>query len=141
MALLCVELAAWARREGVDAVVVVGSYARGAERMASDVDFVVLTGQPARLDPAERWFERLRPGARPVRTAAWGPVREQRYRLRSGLLVEVGITGPDWARVPLDPGTARVLGDGHRVLHDPHGVLGRAGAALTGRSPTAAPGR
>ena len=117
----------------------VGSYARGAERMGSDVDVVVLTEHLERYAPAQMWFQALRPGARLMRIAAWGPVNEQRYRLRSGLVVEVGITSPDWARVPLDPGTARVLSDGHRVLHDPHHTLARAGAALGARTATGAP--
>jgi hypothetical protein len=112
------------------ALVLVGSYAHGTERMASDVDLVILTEQPECYDPAERWLQALRPGARLVRTAARGPVQEQRYRLRSGLLVEVGVTSPDWAHVPLDPGTARVLSDGHRVLYDPHTTMTRAGTAL-----------
>ena len=117
----------------------VGSYARGAVRMASDVDVVVLTEQLEQYDPAGRWVQALRPGARLMRTAAWGPVSEQRYRLRSGLLLEVGLTSPDWARVPLEPGTARVLGDGHRVLHDPHATVAQASAALKARASTAAP--
>jgi hypothetical protein len=33
---------------------------------------------------------------------------------------------PSWAAVPLDPGTARVLRDGCRILHDPEGLLGHA---------------
>jgi len=127
---LLVDLISWAEHQEVHALALVGSYARGAERMASDVDVVVLTEHLEQYHPESQWFQTLRPGARLVRTAAWGPVSEQRYRLRSGLLVEVGLTSPDWARVPLDPGTARVLGDGHRVLHDPHASVTQARAAL-----------
>lgn len=52
--------------------------------MGSDVDVVVLTDQPQRYEAPASWFEAARPNARLVRTASWGPVREQRYRLRSG---------------------------------------------------------
>lgn len=139
VARLLVDLTAWAERQDVHALVLVGSYARGAERMGSDVDVVVLTDHLERYGPAGRWFQMLRPDARLVRTATWGPVSEQRYRLRSGLLVEVGLAAPNWASVPLDPGTARVLGDGHRILHDRHATVARACASLGARSASGAP--
>lgn len=132
------DLRRWAQRhDAVDAVVLVGSVARGEDRVGSDVDVVVLTGDPILCPVDGGWFVGLRPGSRLVRTATWGPVREQRYRLPSGVVVEVGLAPPSWAGVPLDAGTRRVLGDGHRVLHDPHRTLARAVAAL----PAAQPGR
>jgi len=85
--------------------------------MASDVDFVILSTEPDALADAS-WFVTLYPGARLIRSQNWGPVRERRYRLRSGLVVELGFAPVDWAVVPLDPGTRRVLADGHRVLLD-----------------------
>jgi len=140
---LLIDLVAWAaQRPTVDALVLVGSYARGGERMASDVDVVVLTADPG-TDSALDWFAGLRPGSRLVRRATWGPVREQRHRLRSGLLVELGVAPTSWAAVPLDAGTRRVLADGHRVLHDPHGFAAAAGAAagpLPSRPPFQLPG-
>ncbi|NAZ77573.1 nucleotidyltransferase [Kineococcus sp. T13] len=125
------DLTRWAQgRPHVQALAVVGSYARGHERMASDVDVVILTEDIDSCSLASGWFDRLRPGSMLVRAATWGPVREQRYRLRSGLLAEIGLAPTAWADVPLDAGTRRVLGDGHRILHDPHTVLARAAAAL-----------
>ena len=124
------DVATWAKQEDrVRAVALVGSYARGAERMASDVDLVVLSDTPGSLEDA-RWFEQLRPGARLIRSEVWGPVRERRFRLASGLIVELGIAPSSWADFPLDEGTRRVLSDGHRVLYDT-GLLGRASAAVT----------
>ncbi len=70
------------------------------------------------------------PRARLIRDQLWGPLRERRVRLRSGLQVELGVVTPAWAALPLNPGTARVLGDGCRILHDPEGLLGEALAAL-----------
>lgn len=112
----------------VRAVALVGSYARGAERMASDVDLVLLAGDPDAL-AGSAWFTVLEPGAKLVRSQRWGPVRERRYRLRSGLLVELGIAPLSWAALPLDAGTRRVLSDGHRVLHD-DGTMSVAAAAV-----------
>ncbi len=76
------------------------------------------------------WFGQLRPDSRLIRSAVLGPVREQRYRLRSGLLVEVGLAPTTWADVPLDPGTHRVLADGHQILHDPNDTLACVQKAL-----------
>lgn len=39
------------------------------------------------------------------------------------LQVELGIVGPGWASLPLEPGTERVLRDGCRILYDPQGRL------------------
>jgi len=57
------------------------------------------------------------PGSRLIRSRTWGPVRERRFRLASGLIVELGIAPSSWAEIPLDAGTRRVLRDGHRVLY------------------------
>ena len=65
------------------------------------------------------------------------PLRERRVRTHSGLQVELGIVSPTWAALPLDPGTATVLRDGCRILHDPQGVLQKAMAALLTAAATA----
>ena len=97
--------------------------------MASDVDIVVLSDTRRSIEDA-RWFDQLHPGARPIRSEVWGPVRERRFRLASGLIVELGIAPSSWADTPLDEGTRRVLSDGHRVLYDT-GLLGKASATVT----------
>ncbi len=96
--------------------------------MASDVDLVILAKDPDALTSAS-WFITLNPGARLIRSQAWGPVQERRFRLRSGLIVELGFASVDWASVPLDAGTRRVLHDGHRILFD-DGTLKRASEAV-----------
>jgi predicted nucleotidyltransferase len=118
----------WALEDGrVQGIALVGSYARGAERMASDIDLVILTDDPDALADST-WFSTLRPGSRLVRSARWGPIRERRYRIRSGLLVELDFAPLDWAAVPLDAGTQRVLSDGHRIIYDT-GLLEEASTA------------
>lgn len=123
------DLADWAtRRDDVVAVAVVGSYARRAERMASDVDIMILAADPDELTNVH-WFLKLRPNARLIRSMNWGPVRERRMRLASGLQVELNFATVSWAVLPLDAGTRRVLGDGHRIIYDT-GILAAAVAAL-----------
>lgn len=129
---LLLDITSWAAaRDDVEAVVLVGSYARGHPRMGSDVDLVIVSSAVDRLTQ-DSWFERLRPGSTLVRVMTWGALLERRYRLRSGLHVELGLVSPSWTELPLDPGTRRVLGDGHIVLYDGHGLLLRADGALGG---------
>ena len=126
---LTAEMTFWAAaRDDVQAVALVGSYARAQARMGSDVDLVVLTPAFAQLAADSTWFQQLRPGSKLIRAMAWGPVLERRYRLRTGLQVEIGLVSPTWAQLPLDSGTRRVLNDGHHALYDPAGLLARAGA-------------
>ncbi len=130
------DVAAWAAsRQDVEAVALVGSYARGQARETSDVDLVILTPAFADLAADTTWFRRLRPGSDLVRSATWGPLLERRLRLGSGLVVELGLVAPSWAGLPLDAGTRRVLSDGHRVLVDPHGVLRQARRWLAQEAP------
>ncbi len=98
--------------------------------MASDVDLVILSDTPEQLDDA-KWFEQIRPDARLIRSEVWGPVHERRFRLASGLVVELGIASSRWADLPLDEGTRRVLTDGHCVVYDT-GPLGLASTAVIG---------
>ena len=110
----------------MEAVFLVGSYARGEAGMASDVDLVIVTAHVDQLAEDASWFAQLRPGSTLIRARAWGPLLERRYRLRNGLQVDLGLVAPAWAALPLDRGTRRVLSDGHTVLYDPHGLLSGA---------------
>jgi predicted nucleotidyltransferase len=124
-------LIAWAKAQpDVTAVALVGSYAYDRPRMGSDVDLVLLTTSPDRHTEGLGWALAVDPRARLIRDRAWGPLRERRVRLRSGLQIELGIVTPEWAALPLDEGTATVLRDGCRILFDPDGVLDRAIATL-----------
>jgi hypothetical protein len=112
----------WAAGQAeVRGVLLVGSWARGAARPDSDVDLVVLTGDAAHAGTAV-WARLL--GGRLVRRRRWGPLQEIRLRRPSGLVVDVGVVPVSWADTdPVDPGTRRVVRDGHRVVHDPGGIL------------------
>ncbi|MCI4062597.1 nucleotidyltransferase domain-containing protein [Micromonospora sp. R77] len=128
-------VASWATgREDVDGVLVVGSWARGAARMDSDVDIVLLTDNPGHAEPSG-WTDLL--GGDVIRLAQWGALREVRLRRPSGLEVELGFVPLSWADTdPVEPGTRRVVSDGHCVVRDPAGRLVALSAAC--RAPSSA---
>jgi Streptomycin adenylyltransferase len=116
---------AWARaRSDVRALGMVGSWARGAERMDSDVDLVVVTDDVQPYVRGEEWISAFG-GRSVIRTQQWGPLLTERRLLReSGLEVEVGLVTRAWASTdPVDEGTRPVVLDGLRVLYDPEGIL------------------
>lgn len=130
---LLLTVSTWARSDNnIRALVLVGSYARGVPRRDSDVDIVVITVDLSSYLDDDRWLDIVTPHAQTVREQQWGPVTERRRRLPSGLEVEIGITTPAWAALPLDPGTHRVLADGARCLHDPDRLILHAVAAAAG---------
>jgi uncharacterized protein len=110
-------------RPGVRAVGMAGSWARGDAGPGSDVDLVVVVDDPAAV--GEGVASALPGDAVDVATREWGPVLERRFRLPSGMEVDVGLAPVSWATVPVDAGTARVVSDGFRVLLDPEGLLTR----------------
>jgi hypothetical protein len=118
----------WAAdHDDVHGVVVVGSWARGAARMDSDIDLVVLTDTATYAD-AQMWTRLLE--GQVTRLQQWGPVREVRLQRLSGFEVELGIAPLTWASTtPVDAGTYRVINDGHRIAYDPDGVLAALSAA------------
>ena len=102
--------------------------------MDSDVDIVVLTDAPDRAE-AQMWMQLL--GGQLIRLQQWGPLNEVRVRRPSGLEVEMGIVPLSWATTsPVDPGTGKVINDGHRVIYDPDGALAALSAACRVRSAT-----
>src|SRR3990170_6701751 len=126
-------IARWARaQDDVVGAAVVGSWARGAARMGSDIDIIVLTNPKARYLDDDHWVAMaLVESAEIVRTQDWGPLTERRVRLSSGLEVEFGFVPPSWAATdPVDPGTASVVRDGCKPIEDSGAVFEHLIAAL-----------
>jgi hypothetical protein len=116
---------------GITAIALVGSWARDVGRSDSDVDLVVLSREPERLLSNDSWWTVFGAGAELIRSRDFGQIQERRLRLQSGLEVEVGIGGPEWAATdPPDDGSVEVIRDGIQVLSDPEGLLRKLGAAV-----------
>lgn len=106
----------------------VGSYARGEAKPDSDVDLVILTLNPSALIAEPDWINAFG-SPRSLQVEDWGRLTSLRVWYREDLEVEFGITSLEWARVPLDEGSRRVIQDGMRILLDKTGLLEQAFAA------------
>jgi uncharacterized protein len=120
----------------------VGSYARGAVRHGSDIDIVLLVGDPATFRSDATW-----PGAIDWTGAGkycprwrdedYGVVWSRRIRVAPGIDVEISFAPLSWtATAPVDAGTRRVVRDGCGILFDPDGHLTRLVEAIRQERPT-----
>ena len=83
---------AWASAHGdVQAIALVGSYARGAARDDSDIDLVVLTNQPQRYHEELKQIERFGT-VKKYQTEDYGKLTSIRVWYQNGIEVEYGIT-------------------------------------------------
>ena len=72
-----------ARRDGVLAVALVGSYAYGAPRLDSDVDVVIVCSDVSALSGDPTSLAAVGPDAQVIRRAPWGVMSERRVLRRS----------------------------------------------------------
>lgn len=120
----------WASgRADVQAVALVGSWARDAARSDSDVDLVLVVDDVGAWLADHGWMSAVHEWVSFV-DEDWGLVQSRRVDHGDGLVVEYGLTTREWATPPIDDGTARVIRDGMVALHDPEGLLEGARHAL-----------
>jgi len=113
---------AWASDQpDVQAIGLVGSYARGEARDDSDIDFLILTDQSKKYLDNIKWIERFGVVEK-HQTEDYGKLTSIRVWYQNGTEVEYGITTPDWAATPLDAGTREVILGGMIVLFE-RGIL------------------
>jgi hypothetical protein len=118
------DLRQWAeQQEEIAGALLVGSHARGQAREDSDVDVVLLALKPERYLEDRSWVGQFGSVAR-VEEEDWGRVTSLRVWYAGGLEVEFSWTEPDWASLPPDPGTQRVVSDGARIVFDRDGMVG-----------------
>jgi 3-methyladenine DNA glycosylase AlkD/predicted nucleotidyltransferase len=108
----------WAAEHAdIQAVVLVGSYARGKATRASDIDLVLLVDEPKNYLADPGWIDQFGPSVR-QQVEDYGRLTSLRVWYEDGTEVKFGLTDPGWAASPLDEGTDRVLMDGVKVLYE-----------------------
>jgi predicted nucleotidyltransferase len=84
----------WASaQEDIQAIALVGSYARGAARDDSDIDLVLLTDEPQKYLEDLKWMERFGLVEK-HQTEDYGKLTSIRVWYQKGVEVEYGITVP-----------------------------------------------
>ena len=115
----------WAyARPDIQAVALVGSYARNAATATSDVDLVVIANNPELYLNDQSWLERFGE-IHQQQGEDYGLVTSIRVWYSDGREVEYGITSERWAAMPLDEGTRQVISDGMRILFERGDLLSR----------------
>lgn len=113
----------WAQEdEGMEALIVVGSHARGANRPDSDLDLVVITTRKPMMVETQDFPARFGKVAK-QQTEYYGACTSVRAWYEDGREIEFGIVEPSWMDIPLDAGTHKVLSDGYLVLTDKKGYF------------------
>lgn len=113
----------WAASEPlIDALLVVGSHARGAQTPSSDLDLVVVTRD------VQHYIERPQTLAfghkiQKHQLEHYGACTSLRVWYADGPEIEFGFVSPDWLSLPLDAGTEAVLQAGYLILLDKAGCL------------------
>jgi len=108
----------WASAQAdIQALALVGSYARNAARESSDVDLVLITVEPKRYLHNLDWIERFGKVEK-YQIENYGLLTSVRVWYDDGPEVEYGLTDQSWAAEPLDEGTRQVIKDGMQVLFE-----------------------
>ena len=125
-----VNVQGWASQQpDIVALALIGSFARGTATSESDIDFVLLTPKWADYLVDLVWTE-LFGEVKMTQIEDYGAVKSLRVWYEDGLEVEFSLTEPEWAGLPIEPGTHQVLNDGFEILYDPAGLLKTATDAL-----------
>jgi uncharacterized protein len=128
--LILEEVTQWAsRRNDITAAALVGSWARGAARVDSDIDLMFLVANPTSFRQHQEWVNEIQWAVIDAEIDRWedkdyGVIWSRHVHLNREIEVEFGFGLPSWASInPVDAGTFRVVSDGCRILYDPENLL------------------
>ena len=121
---------AWASsRDDIQAVALIGSYARGTATDSSDVDLVVISKHPDYYIKQTKWTSRFGEITR-QQIEDYGKLTSIRIWYTDGLEIEYGISDENWVSFPLDVGTRQVIQDGLLILFERNEILSLAASQI-----------
>lgn len=113
----------WGQKDPqVEAIVLVGSFARKTNQPDSDIDVCIITDFKEEL-LYKISFIHIFGLVKNYIIEYWGACTSIRVWFEEGEEVEFGLVKPSWYSTPLDAGTRRTLEDGYQILVDKQGVL------------------
>jgi predicted nucleotidyltransferase len=125
VALFLNEVTHWASaRSDIQALALVGSYARNTATETSDVDLVMITTNPEQYLQNPAWLLQFGEIEK-QQIEDYGLLQSVRVWYSDGLEIEYGLTDERWAALPLDEGSREVISGGMRVLFERDHILSR----------------
>ena len=119
------DITTWAsNRADIQALALIGSYARNAARETSDVDLVLIATDRNLYLQDTSWVQQFGT-VKEQQIEDYGLLISVRVFYMDGFEVEYGIADERWSAMPLDKGTRRVIADGMRVLFERGNILSR----------------
>ena len=106
----------------IDGASIVGSYSRGDHTESSDIDLMVFTEDSQRFIENKSWIENFG-SINKTQQELWGVVNTLRVFYKNGIEVEYNFASINWASVPVDQSTFKVVSNGFKILYDPTGKL------------------
>ena len=115
----------WASSQSdIQALALVGSYARNTAKETSDVDLVLITTDSNLYLNDPSWVQQFGTVSK-QQIEDYGLLISIRTWYTDGREVEYGITDERWSADPLDEGTRRVIADGMQILFERRDILSR----------------
>lgn len=121
---------AWATQQPeIDAVALVGSWARKEAHQDSDIDLMILTLNPKMYFQDLDWFNdipwhNLNLEITGYDDRTYGVVRSRHLCFQQGQQIEFSFGFPGWANInPIDRGTLMVVRSGIEIVYDRHQLL------------------
>jgi predicted nucleotidyltransferase len=112
------EIKNWAyKNNDLDSLLLVGSYARDKAHQDSDIDLVLIFNDPEKYVNNIDWIKEFGEIEK-CKIEYWGRVTSIRTWYKNVIEVEFGITSVEWAEIPVDSGTFRVVSGGLKILID-----------------------
>lgn len=112
----------WANsQDNIQAVGLVGSYARDAEKEDSDIDLMIIVKDQDLYIADESWINKFGEVDKIV-DEEWGQLKTKRVFYKDGPEVEFNFDKKSWVN-PKDSGTKRVVTDGMKILVDKEKLL------------------
>jgi predicted nucleotidyltransferase len=115
----------WASSQSdIQALALVGSYARNTAKETSDVDLVLITTNRDQYLRDTSWIQNFG-NIEKQQIEDYGLLISIRTWYTDGREVEYGITDERWSADPLDEGTRRVIAHGMQILFERGDILSR----------------
>lgn len=105
----------------IEAILLVGSYARKEEHDDSDIDLMIITDKKESFIDDEKWLYLFGKIKRKEKEK-WGDVTSIRAYYENNEY-EFSVGNKNWINLPLDAGSRKVLSDGYVILYDRNNIM------------------